>query len=314
MKKRIRDKKRTAPAAAPAASPEWLALRAGIGRLSRGPVKPHPLALSEQPFDRQLLARSRLFARSRELYLDGGGEFHATLVSSPRTLGSEILVTQTIEYSPIERELLWAATDPVERRNAAHLLQLRTFSSSLYHEQSHRILWKLLPPPPSSRDGMRRYLNFAESLVIAADMALGDELGPKLARTFYLTGVTYDPGTELRGLRLSRRVYRNYLHAAAYATYLELELYSDEGIARAVRSLYPLSGNLAERAVRRAGNLDRAFVAITNPEWQKRHWQRVSRRLRHGRAGEAALELAENPGDNRLQYLWAERWFELMGV
>ena len=94
--------------------------------------------------------------------------------------------------------MIWSAIDPIESRNPERLLHLRTYSTSLFHEQNHRILWKLLPPAPVEKNALRRYLNFAESLVITLDMALGDELGAKLAPLFYLTGVTYDPGTTVR--------------------------------------------------------------------------------------------------------------------
>src|SRR4051812_38174993 len=89
--------------------------------------------LPEQPFDSLLLDLSSLFRRSRTLYLDQGGQFLSTLVSTPRNLSSTLLLDQLIEYSPIERELIWTATDPKESKNLQRLLTLRTYSSSLFH-------------------------------------------------------------------------------------------------------------------------------------------------------------------------------------
>jgi hypothetical protein len=269
--------------------------------------------LKGQPFDAELLALSPLYRRSRKLYLDGGGVFDPTLVSTPRTLSSPILLEPRIEYSPIERELVWAATDPVQAKDPSHLLTIRTFASSVFHEQSHRILWRRLPPPPR-RDSaaLRRYLNFVESLVIALDMALGDELGPALAATFYLCGAIYDPGTTVRRGRGSRE-YRNYLQATLHATYLALELYEPENIPRAIRALYPQLGDeLAERAVSRAFQLDAGFVRDTNPTWQQRHRDAILARLARLRGGSWAPP--SDPMDTREQYLFAEKWFDELGI
>jgi hypothetical protein len=222
--------------------------------------------LPEQPFDRLLLESSRLFQRSRKLYRWVGGGHRPALLSTPRSLSSPTLLIPMIQYSPTESELIWMATDPAESRQSDGLLGLRTWTTSLFHEQNHRTLWALLPPPPSSRKGVRKYLNFAEALVIATDMALGDELGPELARMFYLVGTVYDPGTEVRAEIDSRRLYRNYLHAAVYASYLVLELFEEEEVRMGVRALYPQAGEFGERAVTRAGRLDRSFLERTNPE------------------------------------------------
>ncbi len=287
---------------------ELRALRLGIRKLAatRPLSKWVKQALPEQPFDAHLLALSPLYRRSRAIYLREGGGFRATLASSPRTLSSPILLDPLIEYSPIERELVWLATDPIESKTD-QLLSLRTYSTSLFHEQSHRILWRMLPPPPSSRDGLRRYLNFVESLVVVIDMALGDELGPRRAEPFYLSGVTYDPGTSVR-FGLSRRTYRNYLQTALHATYLSLEGYESQNIVRALGH----SGELAFRATQRACNLDSQFIERTNPIWQRRHESLVRSKLR-GLKG-SPLNLPNDPMDSRIQYLFAERWFEVFGL
>jgi hypothetical protein len=270
--------------------------------------------LPEHAFDSLLLDLSPLYRRSRALYRKAGGSFHATLVTSPRTLSSPILLEPRIEYTPLETELRWAATDPRQRRDPAHLLRLRTYVASLFHEQNHRLLWQLLPPPPRGRDGVRRYLNFAESLVIATDMALGDELAP-LSEPFYLCGAIYDPGTGARAapaLR-ARRQYRNYLQAAAHATYLMLELYDPRRIPRGVEALFPGLGEWATAAAERAARLDERFIARTNLAWQRQHGARAGRILR-SRARGPELRLPTSPMDHRLQYLWAEKWLERIGL
>ena len=224
-------------------------LREGIRELTKLPEKPHRLALSEQPFDSLLLRESAVFKRSRELYLKQGGRYLATLVSSPRTLTSPVLLEQRIEYTPITSELNWAATDRIEKES--RLTELRTYCTNLFHEQNHRILWKFLPPPHRSPGNVARYLNLVESLIVAIDMALGDELGHGVSRFFYLTGVTYDPGTDILGDGLSMREYRNYLHACSYATFMKLEFYDAADIKKAISRLYPQDPILLNRALKR---------------------------------------------------------------
>jgi hypothetical protein len=299
------------------AAPAKGTLAAGGPEKASSKKKHHPLALSEQPFDSLILSLSPLFRLSRKTYLKQGGTFLATLLSSPRTLSSTELLEQRIEYSPIERELIWSATDPVESRGPqlTRLFETRGYSTSLFHEQNHRILWKFLPPPPPVRrkgSEVFRFLNFVESLVVTLDMALGDELGPEFSQILYLSGVAYDPGTRLREKSISRRTYRNYLHACLYATYLTLELYEKKDVEKAVTYLYPSNLELTKRAIQRACRLDEAFVRITNLDWQEKNYKRVVKKL--SRSGVPPLVLTENALDHRLQYLWAEKWFEKMGL
>jgi hypothetical protein len=291
---------------------EFITLRSAITHLAKlCPTRAPKHHMAEQPFDSLLLSVSPLYQKSRQLYLKANGTFRSLLVSSPRTLSSPTLLEPLIQYSPVETEMIWAATDPIERKNSHHLLTLRTYVGSLYHEQNHRSLWKILPPPPKDAVGIRRYLNFAESLVISSDMALGDELGPKLARQLYLTGTIYDPGTNIRQLGLSKREYRNYLQATTHATYLNLEFYDPEQIGQGIAALFPTLGELSKRASQRSGNLDRAFVWKTNPAWQKKHRDKVARALS---SHQEEFILPEDPMDNRLQYLLAEKWFEALGL
>jgi hypothetical protein len=291
---------------------ETQSLRNAIAWITQAAHPSSRWALPEQPFDRQLLALSPLYLRSRRAYLEAGGRFYPALISSSRSLASPTLLIQEIEYSPIERELIWAATDPAQAKDSKHLMELRGYTSSIFHEQSHRLLWRLLPPPPQSREGVRRYLNFAESLVIATDMALGDELGPEFARRFFLTGAIYDPGAEIKRLKLSKTNYRHYLHALAYATYLSLELYSDDGSEEAVARFFPLPGKLHDRVIARTRKLDPLFIAVTNPDWQELNWKKVAKGLTTGpKASHLDLE-KDALRENGLAHFWGEKWFRQM--
>ena len=290
-------------------------LRNGVRILAGSSVARHPQTLKEQPFDTHLLAASPLFARSRQMYLKQGGRFYPTLVSSPRTLTSPILLEQEVEYTPIERELIWAASDPIESANPKTLSRLqltRTYCTSIFHEQSHRILWKFLPPPSRSVNEVARYLNFVESLVVTLDSALGDELGHGVSRIFHLAGITYDPGTDILFERPTKRIYRNYLQAILYTTYLKLELYEEVDIRKAVHALFSEDRKLTERAIRRALRLDDDFVQLTNPHWQKIHIPALIKKM--GVKSPRALVLPTDPLQNHVHYLWAERWFDLMGI
>lgn len=280
-------------------------------RGKKNPLK-STLILEQQPFDAELLSCSPLFRRSREWFLEEGGRFVPSLLSSPRSLTSASLLEPRIEYSPIESEMIWAATDEIESRTFARLLELRTFSTSLFHEQNHRVLWGFLPAPPRKREGLRKYLNFVESLVITLDMALADQLSSNLARVFYLAGVIYDPGTLVFSEVTSPRVYRNYLHAALHATYLNLEGYEADGIVKVTQALFPNLGPLAARAAERSGNLDRAFIEETNAIWQMKHERVIFKKL--CTAKKSVLNLPDSPMDNRQQYLLAEKFFEMMGL
>lgn len=265
------------------------------------------------PFDAELLKLSPLYKKSRALFQKSGGKFRANMVSSPRSLGSASLLDSTIEYSPIERELRWASTDPLQKKERDHLIRLKSYAGSLFHEQNHRILWSLLPPP-SSEASIRQYLNFAESLVIALDFALGDQLYP-LSEMFWQFHACYDPGTSVlkESRAISKREYRNYLQAAVVATFLTLELYDPKKIPRAIQMLFP-GNELALRAAHRATLLDEKFVVTTNRIWQKRHAKSAYAQLKNRGRGKKALMISKDPLDQAAQYLFAENWFELFGL
>lgn len=273
-------------------------------------------ALPDQPFDRHLLSLSPLYQLSRKLFTQQGGHYSACLNSSPRTLSSPILLEPRIEFSPVEQEYIWAATDPIQKKDEHHLMLIRSFISNPFHEQNHRNLWKILPNAPQKRDSMRRYLNFAESLVIVLDMALSDQLGPELSSLFHLAGVIYDRGVDHSPLdhlnsrdQKNQRVYRNYLQACTYATYLYLEGYEPYQITQATQALFnhpiPVGKAAAERSLR----LDLEFVRKTNPFWQNKNWKVASQRLQ--RESMSALEIPDDPTQNHQIYFWCEKWLTL---
>lgn len=279
--------------------------------IKNSPVRSRIFSPSGQPFDTHLLHLSSLYRTSRRLYLKNNGQFLPSLVSSPRTLSSASLLRNLIEYSPIENELIWAAKNPSQSRQPKYLLTLRSYISNLFHEQNHRILWTFLPPPSKKTKTLHRYLNFVESLVIILDMALGDELGPKLAPLFHLCGAAYDPGTKIKQQLETRRTYRNYLQAALYGTYLNLEMYDEADIIKIIQALFPSLGDLALRAVQRSVRLDREFVQKTNPIWQSLHSKEVLQTFcSQINQGNAQLELPEDPFNNYLIYLWTEKWLD----
>lgn len=300
-------------------------IRSQIGRMRRECKRLEKLPDSQlqgQPFDDYLLKKSKLFSKSRELFLSQGGRHIPSLLSSPRSLGSGALLQNQIEYSPLEREFRWTATDRIEKKSDERILLLRTYVTNLYHEQNHRILWNFLPRLKKSelqkdKTLIHRYLNFVEALVITLDMALGDELGPKRSDFFYISGILYDPGTTVRARnRLNSRGYRNYLQASLYATYLTLQGYKKTQILKLCEFLFPRLERLNRDAVERSYRLDPQFVRRTNPVWQFRHMKRVSQFVCSDGSGHSStkLSISENPEQNHVLYYWAEKCFDYFGI
>lgn len=276
-------------------------------RVYTRPSQPHRLALPGQPFDSHYLKLSRLFAYSRKEFLRGGGRFISELTTTPRSLSSAVLLTNTISYSPIESELLWTASDPAQSRDDSALLRLISYSTSLFHEQNHRILWKRLPKPRDlSTEGLRRYLNFVESLVVTLDAMLGDSLGIEASRLAYLSGVLYDPGTKITFT--DEREKLNYYHAHLRACYYALEGYERERILSAIPALHrELTRRLSEHATERALRLDEKFIQYTNPVWQKMNQAAVKKAFASGKSDEKRLAISRDPVDFIEPYLWAEK-------
>ena len=302
-------------------------IRRNLKAIRRAEERRADLTIQGFPFDAWLIELSALYRRSRKLYYEQGGSFSPQVISSPRSLSSDSLLANVIQYTPTSEELYWSASDPVERKNPStslgRILELRSWCAPVFHEQTHRILWKFLPPPPDSKRKIHRYLNFCEALVVATDMALGDALGPKTSRLFYLSGATYDPGTDAAKRLKSTRNYCNYLHACVLATYLNLELLDAADIQKIVTHRHPGLGTWARRATDRCLRLDRGFVEITNITWQAKNWRKL--RVMHTFSEQVRrtsklplklppLELSKDPLDDRLIYLWSEKWFQHLQI
>jgi hypothetical protein len=190
--------------------------------------------------------------------------------------------------------MIWTASDRLESSaRPERLLDLRTWVTGVFHEQNHRILWSILPPAPRKGGAaLRRYLHFAESLVVMLDMKLADGLPSEISQALYQTGAIYDPGTESRrelvrlitSKKRVERIHRNALQAACEATFLNLELFDPAEIAAHVESLFPVDSappsgtapSLIRRFADRALRLDRLFVESTNPEWLRKHGRKAA--------------------------------------
>ncbi|MDZ4082341.1 MAG: hypothetical protein U1E10_05365 [Bdellovibrionales bacterium] len=218
-----------------------------------------------------------------------------------RSLSAQDLFADEIDYTPAHTELVWFSKsshdvhDPEEE-----ILSLERFNTiSVFHEQNHRILWRLLPPAEKGDRALSQYLNFAESLVVMLDLALADQIGPKLSSTFERMKVIYRSGYVPKKWSSSNSVYRNYLIAAQFATYLILELVNPEDINSAVDYVLPGQKALNRAAVTRAMDINELFTRITNPQWQERNLKNARKsltRMHRGFDG-APLDLPRDPLD-----------------
>lgn len=258
-------------------------------------------ALYEYPFDLQLLSLSSVYRESREQYLDLGGRFSPRIASTMRSLSAQDLFADEIDYTPAATELTWFADnvqdvyDPAEEVTALERFNV----ISVFHEQNHRILWRLLPPAPKDERDLNRYLNFAESLVVMLDLALADQVGSKLSPAFERMKVIYRSGGVSKKWVASKESYRNYLLAAQYATYLILEMIDADDIPKAVDYVFPGQKQLNREAIARAFDISELFTRITNPQWQERYWKVASAKLKkvHKGSDSASLILPKDPVD-----------------
>jgi hypothetical protein len=228
------------------------------------------------PFDVLALSLSPLYRQSRRLYLLAGGKFSPNVCSVARSLSDEDLFRKEIEYSPIEKELRWFSFEGYFEvasadESARNILDMGGIS--LFHEQNHRILWELLPPPPEDKIDFLRYLNFAESLVVGLDLALADEFGRKTSTALEHMKTIYRTGGRDSWYKKAPDQYRKYLSAAVLSTYLRLEGYDPRDLAKGLNVIFPNDKGLVKAAVKRSLDLSGHFVSYTNPAWQDRHWQ-----------------------------------------
>lgn len=271
-------------------------------------------ALEEHPFDRELLSLSPIYRQSRKLYLSLDGHFQPRVCSTLRALKSQDLFCDELDFSPIRTEFVWFKDnfqDVVDPQAAADAL--RSFSDiSLYHEQNHRILWRILPPAPRERADFLRYLNFAESLVVALDIVLGDEIGRTLSPVFERLMAIYRSGRERPPMLEKQEDYCQYLFAVMTATYLLLELRQPADILKAVHYILPGKRAVLTAAVKRALELSPLFIQNTNRLWQTLHWQHAARSLARIHRGslEAPHYLPEDPLDLEEEFIIAKRVFD----
>lgn len=259
------------------------------------------MSLYEYPFDLQLLSLSSVYRESRTQYLDLNGRYSPRIASTMRSLSAQDLFADEIDYTPAATELTWFAEnirdvyDPIEE-----IVALERFNViSVFHEQNHRILWRLLPKAPKDQFGFSRYLNFAESLVVMLDLALADQIGPKLSPAFERMKVIYRAGRAPKKIRTSKTSYRNYLIAAQFATYLILEMVNTDDVLTAVDYVLPGQKALNRAAVTRAFDISELFTRVTNPQWQERYWKsaRSSLQKLHKGAEGVVLEIPKDPID-----------------
>jgi hypothetical protein len=260
------------------------------------PKKYDKLLLEEYPFDNQLLNLSRLYRESRRLYCAIGGTFKATVCSTLRGLSAQDLFKDEIAYTPSWSELHWFKDHAHETYSPkVEIDSLTLFNGiSLFHEQNHRIIWRLLPPPPAEERALCRYLNFAESLVVILDLALGDEIGEKLSPAFERMKVIYRPGGKNKW-----KAERKYSLSLLCSTYFALEMINYEDILNAVDYILPNQKEMNRAAVRRGLELSELFTRVTNPLWQERYWKTAHQKLErfHQQSQHKPLYLPEDPLD-----------------
>lgn len=282
------------------------------------PKKYLSLQVAESPFDLQLLNLSSAYRASRKLYLNLGGRFLPRVCSTMRGLSALDLFSDEIEYTPSLSEMKWLqefghqVSDAYDEMTAL----LRFSEISLFHEQNHRVIWRLLPRVPQNQDEVRRYLNFAESLVVTLDMALGDQLGPQLSDRFERVKIIYHPSGRDGALQKSHAEYRKYLLALLTATYYLLEQMYPDDILKAVQYVLPDQTQLNKIAVKRALQLSEIFTQVTNPQWQKLYWQQGQAKLQklQRQSKEGVLIIPADPLDLENEFVIAHRVFDCFGV
>lgn len=257
--------------------------------------------LAGQPLDAFHLHSSQLYQYSRRSFLEAGGHFHASLLSSERSLRSSALLSNDISYTPHEDEVFWAA-----RENPTSLERLSRHSTSLFHEQNHRILWHVLPVPAKlTPANVRRYFNYVESLVVTLDMMCGDELGTARSAIGYQLGVLYDPGTDRPPLSLRARI--NYYQLCLRATFLWLEGAEEKAIRTwGEKTLLELPTEARKHALDRALRLDPVFTEKTNPLWQKLHARAMRDFLASFPESRKTFQMGKTLSDWNDEYVWGE--------
>lgn len=281
-------------------------------------AKYHALTLAEYPFDAQLVAKSHLYRQSRKMYLSLGGRFSPRVCSTMRALSAQDLFKDEIDYTPSFSELTWFQKQGHLVSDANEELEslMRFNEISVFHEQNHRIIWRLLPRAPSEKRDLARYLNFAESLVVMLDLALGDELGAKLSTALERMKLIYRPGGQDQWHKKSKKVYRDYLKAAMCTTYYALEILHNDDILKAVDYVLPGQKQINKVAVRRGLQLSELFTRVTNPQWQELYWKSARAKLGkiQSESEESALYLPVDPLDLNEEFMIVDRVLDVYGL
>lgn len=276
------------------------------------------LTLDEYPFDNQLLTASRIYRESRKLYLSLGGNYTSKVCSTMRALSAQDLFKDEISFTPSLTELLWfkdhfhEVSDPEQEVEAL----VRFNEISIFHEQNHRVIWRLLPPAPKEERDLCRYLNFAESLVVILDLALGDELGSKNSYIFERMKVIYRSSGSLKFKNKSKEEYRRYLLSLFSTTYYALETIHYDDILAAVDFVLPNQKSVNKQAVHRGLEINELFTRVTNPLWQERYWQTAGHKLRkiHTKSKADPLYLPEDPLDLTEEFHHVRKVFDYYGL
>jgi hypothetical protein len=275
------------------------------------------LALEQYPYDHELLTRSSLYRISRMSY-NKIGEFRMRVCSTMRSLSATDLFKPEIEFSPMASELSWFREHSNEVTDLErHVGAINEFNAiSLFHEQNHRLLWLMLPPAPQEKRDFCRYMNFAESLIITLDLALGDQVGPEFSAPLERLKILYRPAGRDEWHRKSKKLYRQYLIGLFFATYLILELVDRRDILKVLDYVMPGQKQMNKDAVHRALELSELFTLNTNLQWQQRYWMQAQKSLAalHSKSKDQPLYLAEDPLDFEDEIVLAWELLESWGL
>lgn len=277
------------------------------------------LVLDEQVFDLQLLSASSVYRESRKLYLGLGGKFKPSICSTMRGLSTQDLFKDEIQYSPSLSEWLWFKEYGHSLSDAAEEIQALTrFNEiSVFHEQNHRIVWRLLPPAPaaSERADLFRYYNFAESLVVTLDLIFADQMGKNLSQSLENLKVIYRPGGGDSYHSKTKSEYRKYLLAVLASTYYRLDGMFSSDVLKAVNYVLPDQKSMNKAAVKRGLELSEIFTEVTNPQWQNIYWKTGAQKLRKiQNLKEPSLYLPEDPLDLEEEFKIARNVFAAFGI
>ncbi len=276
------------------------------------------LVVNELPFDFQLLSLSSLYRRSRNLYLELGGTFLPRMCSTMRGLSAQDLFKDEIDYSPALSELLWFQEFGHQVSDAHDEITalLRFTEISIFHEQNHRVIWRLLPHVPHEPNEIYRYFNFAESLVVTLDLAFSDQLGRNLSNAFERMKMIYRPGGEDGYHKKSKSEYRKYLLALLTTTYYALETLHNDDILAAINYVLPGQKTINKVAVKRGLQLSELFTRVTNPQWQSIYWKMGYQKLKklQVKSKKEVLLLPKDPLDLESEFQIALKVFDHFGL